>query len=133
MKLGFSRQSNRKAKEARKHPDRNAQFDDSTRSPAAQAQRRPVVSVDTKKKELMGKFKVTPELIIVPRATAARERARLRDKKFGKVVPYGVYDVTANTGFVSVGITSDTAELPCSPFVAGASAWESSAIQMPES
>src|SRR6476620_2322421 len=111
VKLGFSRQSNRKANEGSSHPDRNAQFDHiNAKVVAAQAQQQPVISVDTKKKELIGNFKNggtdyrpkgDPQRVNVP---------DFEDKKLGKVVPYGVYDVTANAGFVSVGITSDTAE-----------------------
>ena len=111
VKLGFSRQSNRKANEGSSHPDRNAQFDHiNAKVVAAQAQQQPVISVDTKKKELIGNFKNggtdyrpkgDPQRVNVP---------DFEDKKLGKVVPYGVYDVTANAGLVSVGITSDTAE-----------------------
>ena len=54
------------------------------------------------------------------------------DKKLGKVVPYGVYDVTANAGFVSVGITSDTLSSPCSRSVAGSIAWDDSVIRIHE-
>jgi hypothetical protein len=71
---------------------------------------KPVISVDTKKKERIGKFKNG--------GTDYRSKGKPRhvnvhdfeDNKLGKVVPYGIYDVTANAGFVSVGITSDTAE-----------------------
>ena len=52
------------------------------------------------------------------------------DKKLGKVVPYGVYDMTANAGFVSVGITSDTAEFAVQSIAAGSNAWDESAIRM---
>ena len=54
------------------------------------------------------------------------------DKRLGKAVPYGVYDVTANAGFVSVGITSDTAEFAVHRSVAGSNAWDDSAIRMHE-
>jgi hypothetical protein len=111
VKLGFSRQSNRKAEEGSHHPDRNAQFEYiNTKVIAAQTQRQPVISVDTKKKELIGNFKNG--------GTDYRSKGNPRrvkthdfeDKKRGKVVPYGVYDMFSNVGFVSVGITSDTAE-----------------------
>ena len=111
VKLGFSRQSNRKADEGSKHPDRNAQFEYiNSKVIAAQAQQQPVISVDTKKKELVGNFKNCGTDY---RPKGDPQRVNVHDfenKKLGKVVPYGVYDVTANTGFVSVGITSDTAE-----------------------
>ncbi len=72
--------------------------------------RQPVISVDTKKKELIGNFK-NGGTDYRPKGKPRRVNVHdFEDKKLGKVVPYGVYDVTANAGFVSVGITSDTAE-----------------------
>jgi Rhodopirellula transposase DDE domain len=111
VKLGFSRQSNRKANEGSSHPDRNAQFEHiNAKVIAAQAQQQPVISVDTKKKELIGNFK-NGGTDYRPKGDPQRVNVHdFEDKKLGKVVPYGVYDVTANAGFVSVGITSDTAE-----------------------
>jgi hypothetical protein len=111
VKLGFSRQSNRKADEGSKHPDRNAQFEHiNAKVVAAQAARQPVISVDTKKKELIGNFK-NGGTDYRPKGDPRRVNVHdFEDKKLGKVVPYGVYDVAANAGFVSVGITSDTAE-----------------------
>jgi Rhodopirellula transposase DDE domain len=111
IKLGFSRQSNRKANEGSKHPDRNAQFEHiNAKVIAAQAKQQPVISVDTKKKELIGNFK-NGGTDYRPKGEPLRVNVHdFEDKKLGKVVPYGVYDVTANAGFVSVGITSDTAE-----------------------
>jgi hypothetical protein len=110
-RLGFSRQYNRKADEGSRHPDRNAQFEHINRQViAAQAAGHPVISVDTKKKELIGNFKnggsdYRPKGL--PRRVNVHDFA---DKDLGKAVPYGVYDVGANEGFVSVGITADTAE-----------------------
>ena len=111
MKLGFSRQSNRKADEGSHHPDRNAQFEYiNAKAVAAQRQHQPVISVDTKKKELIGNFK-NGGTDYRPKGNPQRVNVHdFEDKKLGKVVPYGVYDVTADAGFVSVGITSDTAE-----------------------
>jgi hypothetical protein len=111
MKLGFSRQYNRKAEEGSKHPDRNAQFEHiNAKVVAAQAKCQPVISVDTKKKELVGNFK-NGGSDYRPKGDPLRVNVHdFEDKDLGKVVPYGVYDVTANTGFVSVGVTSDTAE-----------------------
>jgi hypothetical protein len=111
VKLGFSRQYNRKVDEGSKHPDRNAQFDYiNAKILAAQAQLQPVISVDTKKKELIGNFK-NGGSDLRPKGDPRRVNVHdFMDKELGKVAPYGVYDVTANTGFVSVGITSDTAE-----------------------
>ena len=111
VKLGFSRQVNRKADEGSKHPDRNAQFEHiNAKVVAAQAKGQPVISVDTKKKELVGNFK-NGGSDYRPKGEPLRVNVHdFEDKALGKVVPYGVYDVTANAGFVSVGVTSDTAE-----------------------
>ena len=111
VKLGFSRQHNRKVEEGSKHPDRNAQFEHiNAKIVAAQADGQPVISVDTKKKELVGNFK-NGGSDYRPKGDPCRVNVHdFEDKTLGKIVPYGVYDVTANAGFVSVGITSDTAE-----------------------
>jgi Rhodopirellula transposase DDE domain len=111
VKLGFSRQFNRKADEGSKHPDRNAQFEHiNTQVVAAQAAGQPVISVDTKKKELVGNYK-NGGSDYRPKGDPQRVNVYdFIDKELGKAVPYGVYDVAANAGFVSVGITSDTAE-----------------------
>ena len=111
MELGFSRQHNRKAEEGTKHPDRNAQFEHiNAKVVAAQARRQPVISVDTKKKELVGNYK-NNGTDYRPKGEPARVNVHdFVNKQLGKVAPYGVYDVTANAGFVSVGITADTAE-----------------------
>jgi hypothetical protein len=111
VKLGFSRQSNRKADEGSHHPDRNAQFEYiNAKVIAAQTQRQPVISVDTKKKELIGNFK-NGGTDYRPKGNPRRVKTHdFEDKERGKVVPYGVYDMFGNVGFVSVGITSDTAE-----------------------
>ena len=110
-RLGFSRQSNRKADEGSKHPDRNAQFEQiSAKVVAAQAAGEPVISVDTKKKELIGDFK-NGGTDYRPKGDPQRVKVHdFEDKALGKVTPYGVYDVAADEGWVSVGITSDTAE-----------------------
>ena len=109
--LGFSRQVNRKADEGSKHPDRNAQFEHiNAKVVAAQASGQPVISVDTKKKELVGNYK-TSGSDYRPQGDPQRVKVHdFVDKELGKVAPYGIYDVTANTGFVNVGITADTAE-----------------------
>jgi len=110
-KLGYSRQSNRKTDEGSHHPDRNAQFEHiNTKVLAAQAAGQPVISVDTKKKELVGNFKNAGS-DWRPKGSPQRVNVHdFADKDLGKAVPYGVYDVGANEGWVSVGITSDTAE-----------------------
>jgi len=111
VKLGFSRQSNRKADEGSKHPDRNVQFEHiNAKVVAAQEAGEPVISVDTKKKELVGNFK-NGGTDYRPKGSPDRVKVHdFADKTLGKVVPYGVYDVSANEGWVSVGVTSDTAE-----------------------
>ncbi len=109
--LGFSRQANRKADEGSKHPDRAAQFEHiNTKVRAAQIAGEPVISVDTKKKELIGNYK-NGGTDYRPKADPRRVKVHdFEDKSLGKVAPYGVYDVTANEAWVSVGITADTAE-----------------------
>jgi len=111
MELGFSRQHNRKADEGSKHPDRNAQFEHiNTKVIAAQTSGQPVISVDTKKKELVGNYK-NGGTDYRPKGDPVRVKVHdFVDKEQGKVAPYGVYDVAANAGFVSVGITADTAQ-----------------------
>ena len=118
--LGFSRQVNRKAEEGSHHPDRNAQFEHiNAKVVAAQAKGEPVISVDTKKKELVGNYKNAGS-DYRPKGQPARVNVHdFADKELGKVVPYGVYDVAANEAFVSVGITADTAEFA----VAAISMW----------
>jgi hypothetical protein len=110
-KLGFSRQGNRKADEGSKHPDRNGQFEHiNARVIAAQAIGQPVISVDTKKKELVGNYK-NGGTDYRPKGCPRRVKVHdFEDKALGKVAPYGVYDVTANDGWVNVGVTADTAE-----------------------
>jgi hypothetical protein len=109
-KLGFSRQANRKADEGASHPDRDAQFEHiNARVIAAQAAKQPVISVDTKKKELVGNFR-NGGTEYCPKGEPRRVKVHdFEDKTLGKVVPYGVYDVAADEGWVSVGITADTA------------------------
>jgi hypothetical protein len=107
VRLGFSRQVNRKADEGANHPDRDAQFEHiNARVIAAQAAGEPVISVDTKKKELVGAFR-NGGSEYRPQGVKVHDFV---DKALGKVVPYGVYDVAANEGWVSIGITADTAE-----------------------
>ncbi len=108
---GYSLQGNRKTREGGQHPDRDAQFDFLN----AQVKRflkrgQPAISVDTKKKELVGDFKNAGRQW---RPQGQPEEVRVhdfQDKTLGKVVPYGVYDILNNQGWVSVGIDHDTAE-----------------------
>jgi DDE family transposase len=106
----YSLQSTRKTREGGNHPDRNAQFEFINRRVRA-FQRRgwPVLSVDTKKKELLGDFKnAGREWQPAGRPEQVRVYDFL-DKALGKAIPYGVYDVTRNRGWVSVGVNHDTA------------------------
>jgi transposase len=118
--LGYSLQANRKSLEGSQHPDRDRQFRlINERVGAAIAAGDPVISIDTKKKELVGEF-----------ANGGREWRAKRDpikvsthdfpsQAVGKAIPYGVYDIAANEGFVNVGITAETAQLA----VASIRAW----------
>jgi len=109
-KLGFSLQGNRKTREGAQHPDRNAQFEHINAAVQTfQTSGEPVISVDTKKKELVGDFK-NGGRELCPKGHP--EPVRVHDfaiPELGKAVPYGVYDIAANTGWVNVGITHDTA------------------------
>lgn len=108
---GYSLQGNRKTKEGGQHPDRNAQFEHINATVKQFQQRgQPVISVDTKKKELVGDFKNGGREW---RPQGEPEEVRVHDfldKKLGKAIPYGVYDLTNNQGWVSVGIDHDTAQ-----------------------
>ena len=109
--VGFSRQVNRKADEGSSHPDRNVQFEYiNAEVLAAQAAGQPVISVDTKKKELVDNYRNAGS-DWRPKGDPQRVKVHdFEDKKLGKVAPYGVYDIAADAGWVSVGITHDTAE-----------------------
>ena len=108
--LGYSLQANHKTKEGTSHPDRNAQFAYiNTRVRAFQKRGYPVVSVDTKKKELVGDFKNGGQEW---RPQGQPERVRVYDfvdEDLGKAIPYGVYDQAANMGWVNLGVDHDTA------------------------
>jgi hypothetical protein len=110
-RLDFSLQANSKTREGSSHPDRNAQFEHiNAEVKAFQAAGQPVISVDTKKKELVGDFKNGGREL---RPKGQPEPVRVHDfaiPELGKAVPYGVYDVAANAGFVNVGISADTGE-----------------------
>jgi len=110
-RLNFSLQANCKTREGANHPDRNAQFEHINATVKAfQAAGQPVISVDTKKKELVGDFKNGGREL---RPKGQPEPVRVHDfaiPELGKAVPYGIYDVSANAGFVNVGISADTGE-----------------------
>ena len=109
--LDYSLQANRKTREGEDHPDRDAQFEHISRQVRAfQRQGQPVVSIDTKKKELVGDFK-NPGREWRRRGQPEEVRAKdFPDKELGKVIPGGVYDLTHNEGWVSVGIDHNTAD-----------------------
>ena len=107
--MKYSCQANRKTREGANHPDRDAQFQHiNTTVKTAIAAGEPAISVDTKKKELVGDFKNNGREL---RRQGDPEKVRVHDFKIpelGKVAPYGVYDIAANHGWVSVGIDADT-------------------------
>jgi hypothetical protein len=107
---GYSLQANRKTKEGDSHPDRDAQFARiNTEVAAALAEQQPAISVDTKKKELVGDFRNNGREY---RPQGSPEEVRVHDfliKELGRAVPYGIYDLAANAGWVSVGVDHDTA------------------------
>jgi len=109
--LGYSLQGNRKVREGSQHPDRNAQFEHINAEVAKQlAAGNPAISVDTKKKELVGDFKNGGREW---RPKGEPEKVRIHDfidKELGRANPYGVYDIAMNKAWVSVGIDHDTAE-----------------------
>ena len=109
--LEYRRQVNRKTLEGSHNPDRNAQFEHINAAAAAtQAAGQPVISVDTKKKEPIGTFKNGGSDY---RPEGCPDEVNVHDfidKKLGKAIPYGVYDIAGNAGCVSVGISNDTAQ-----------------------
>jgi transposase len=108
---GYSLQANRKTREGASHPDRNAQFEhinDWVRQ--FQDRGQPAISVDAKKKELVGDFRNSGQEWR-PRGQPQEVRVHdFVDKTLGKAIPYGVYDLLNNQGWVSVGIDHDTAQ-----------------------
>jgi len=110
-KAGYSLQANRKTREGDRHPDRNAQFEYLNAQVSRFLNRsQPAISVDTKKKELIGDFKNAGREWC-PEGRPQEVRVHdFEDKALGKVVPYGVYDILNNQGWVSVGIDHDTAQ-----------------------
>src|SRR5580692_7359489 len=110
-RLNFSLQANCKTREGANHPDRNAQFEHiNAKVKAFQAAGQPVISVDPKKKELVGDFKNGGREL---RPKGQPEPVRVHDfaiPELGKAAPYGIYNVSANAGFVNVGISADTGE-----------------------
>ena len=130
--MGFSLQANAKTREGAQHPDRDAQLphiNDAVGSFARAGQ--PAISVDTKKKELVGDFKNAGREL---RREGRPQKVRVHDFIIpgkGRAVPYGVYDIAPNQGWVSVGLDPDTAASPSRPSATGGSAWVASAIPTP--
>jgi DDE family transposase len=109
--LGYSLQANVKTREGAQHPDRDAQFRHINRvAKRAIGRGEPVISVDTKKKELVGDFK-NGGREWRPKGTPERVRVHdFVDKQLGKAIPYGVYDLQLDEGYINVGIDHDTAQ-----------------------
>jgi transposase len=110
-RLGYSLQANSKTKEETNHPDRNARFEHlNGKVKWCLGRRQPVISLDTKKKELVGDFKNNGREL---RPKGQPELVRVHDfvdKDLGRATPYGIYDLGQNSGWVSVGMDHDTAE-----------------------
>ena len=123
--MGYRLQANSKTREGSKHIDRDAQFQHiNTQAKAFLAANEPVISVDTKKKELVGNFKNNgrewrpkgkPELVNIH---------DFIDPKLSRAVPYGVYDLANNVGWVSVGTDHDTASFAVNRSADGGGPWE---------
>lgn len=109
--LGYSLQANRKTTEGKQHPDRNAQFEFIGKRVATNGRaKQPSVSVDTKKKEVLGKLKNPGQTYRKSGQPIKVDTHDFPSKELGKAVPYGVYDIDLNEAGVTVGIGSDTAE-----------------------
>jgi transposase len=109
--LGYSLQANRKTREGAGHPDRNAQFEHiNRRVQSLQRRGQPVISVDTKKKELVGNFRNGGREWRLAGKPVEVNVHDFPDPELGKAIPYGVYDLTNNEAWVSVGIDHDTAD-----------------------
>jgi hypothetical protein len=108
--MGYSLQANRKTLEGSSHPDRNAQFEYiNSKAQAALSEAQPVISVDTKKKELVGRYK-NGGAEWMPQGSPEQVKVHdFVDKELGRANPYGVYDLANNNAWVSVGTDHDTA------------------------
>jgi len=108
--LGYSLQANRKTKEGASHPDRDAQFRHINAGVSeALEDGEPAISVDTKKKELVGDFKNAGQQWRPAGEPVEVRTHDFKDKQLGKVNPYGIYDLANDEGWVSVGVDADTA------------------------
>ncbi len=109
--LGYSLQGNSKRLEGAQHPDRNAQFEHINETVRRQLEAGdPAISVDTKKKELVGAYKNSGQELCPKGQPEPVNTHDFPDKETGKAVPYGVYDLAENEAWVSVGVSHDTAE-----------------------
>lgn len=109
--LGYSLQANKKTHEGGAVPDRNEQFEYINEAALSfMSVQEPVISVDCKKKELIGNYKNTGTDWFLQGEAPKVNVYDFMDKELGKAVPYGVYDISQNQGWVSVGISKDTAE-----------------------
>jgi len=118
--LGYRLHANVKTREGSEHPDRDAQFREINETARAALQAgQPVISVDTKKRELVGDFKAVGREY-EPTGKPVEVRTHdFKDKELGHAIPYGVYDIAADEGMVSVGVTKDTSQFA----VASIQAW----------
>ena len=108
---GYSLQANRKTHEGGNHPDRDEQFEFiNNQSKAYLKKGQPVISVDCKKKELIGNFKNNGKEWELKKTPTQVNVYDFVDKKLGKAIPYGIYDMYKNVGWVNVGISKDTAK-----------------------
>lgn len=111
IKLGYSLQANKKTDEGAKNEDRNEQFEYINNTALSfMDENCPVISVDCKKKELIGNYKNNGQEWEIKKHPLEVRAYDFIDKELGKAVPYGIYDIAKNEGFVNVGISSDTAE-----------------------
>jgi hypothetical protein len=109
--LGFSLQANRKTREGTEHPDRDGQFQHIAEvSAAVLAASEPLISIDTKKKELIGPYKNGGRELAPTGRPILVNTHDFIDEELGKAIPYGIYDVGRDEGWVSVGISADTAQ-----------------------
>jgi transposase len=109
--MGYSLQSNRKIQEGKQHPDRDRQFQHIAQQVKAfQNRHRPAISIDTKKKENIGQFKNGGQEWHPKGEPIPVKTHDFPDQTLGKAIPYGIYDLTQNQGWVNVGIDHNTAE-----------------------
>ena len=109
--MGFSLQANRKTREGKQHPDRDAQFRYINKAAkAALGAREPVISVDSKKRELVGNFKAVGREWARTGEPVEVSTHDFKDKQLGHAIPHGVFDPLANEGWVTVGIDRDTSQ-----------------------